>query len=150
MIKENFFSVRMRASKNGAHENGGKHISGGELISPYENLKNSVNLLLEKALTHSRGNPDFMQIQFELIDEPITRLSPLHIGTNEVGSIEEGQLVARNLLENAGVPRESIEKAYQQITEFSEPRGAILLMFGLVDESMIETKKGFGFPEWTG
>ncbi|XJZ28683.1 6-carboxyhexanoate--CoA ligase [Bacillota bacterium Lsc_1132] len=126
MNEENFFSVRMRASKNGAHENGGKHISGGEQISTYGNLKNAVSVLLEKALTHSRGNPDFMQIQFELIDEPITRLKPLHIGTNEVKSVEEGQLIARDLLEKAGVPRESIEKAYQHIAEYSGLRGAIL------------------------
>jgi 6-carboxyhexanoate--CoA ligase len=116
----------MRASKNGAHERGGKHISGGEQISTYGNLKNAVNDLLEKALTHSRGNPDFMQIQFELINEPITRLRPLHVGTNIVESVEEGQTLARNLLEKAGVPRESIEKAYKQITEYSELRGAIL------------------------
>jgi 6-carboxyhexanoate--CoA ligase len=116
----------MRASKNGAHEHGGKHISGGEQISTYGNLKNAVNVLLEKALTHSRGNPDFMQIQFELMDEPITRLKPLHIGTNEVESVEEGQSIARNLLEKAGVSRENIEKAYQQITEYSDLRGAIL------------------------
>ncbi|MCM2534692.1 hypothetical protein NDK43_23040 [Neobacillus pocheonensis] len=55
MSKEDFYSVRMRASENGAHEQGGKHISGGELISTYDNLKNAVNVLLEKALTHSRG-----------------------------------------------------------------------------------------------
>jgi 6-carboxyhexanoate--CoA ligase len=125
VIEETFFSVRMRASKNGAHENGGKHISGGELLSSYGNLNKAVNVLLEKALTHSRGNPDFMQIQFELIDEPITRLRPLQVGTNEVESVEEGQLVARILLEKAGVPRESIEKAYQLITG-SNLRGAIL------------------------
>jgi 6-carboxyhexanoate--CoA ligase len=125
VTEETFFSVRMRASKNGAHENGGKHISGGELLSSYGNLKKAVNALLEKALTHSRGNPDFMQIQFEVIDEPITRLGPLQVGTNEVESVEEGQLVARILLEKAGVPRESIEKAYQLITG-SNLRGAIL------------------------
>ena len=73
MIEENLFSVRMRASKNGAHENGGKHISGGEQISTYSHLKHAVNVLLDKVLTHSRGNLDFMQIQLELIDEPITK-----------------------------------------------------------------------------
>jgi 6-carboxyhexanoate--CoA ligase len=117
----------MRASKNGAHEKGGMHISGGEQISTYGNLKNAVNDLLEKALTHSRGNPDFMQIQFELIDEPITRLRPLHVGTNSVESVEEGQTVARNLLEKAGVPREIIEKVYEWMTEYSEQPGAILV-----------------------
>lgn len=28
MQGETYFSVRMRASQNGSHENGGKHISG--------------------------------------------------------------------------------------------------------------------------
>lgn len=126
LIEENFFSVRMRASKNGAHEHGGKHISGGEQISTYHNLKNTVNVLLEKALTHSRGNPDFMQIQFELIHEPITTLKPLHIGINEAESVEEGQSIARSLLEKAGISREIIEKAYQQISEYPNLRGAIL------------------------
>ncbi|PEC50125.1 6-carboxyhexanoate--CoA ligase [Bacillus sp. AFS096315] len=126
MIDENLFSVRMRASKNGAHENGGKHISGGELISTYDNLKNAVIVLLEKALTHSRGKPDFFQIQFELIDEPISKLRPLHVKTNEVGSVEEGQIIAQSLLEQAGVPKESIKKAYQQIYEYMNLRGAIL------------------------
>lgn len=126
MIKEKLYSVRMRASQNGPHEKGGKHISGGEQLSTYDNLKNAVNVLLEKALSHSRGNPDFMQIQFEMIDEPIKKLKPLSIGTNEVGSVKEGQSVARNLLEKAGVPTECIEKAYEKVTEHSELRGAIL------------------------
>lgn len=95
LSKEDFYSVRMRASENRAHEQGGKHISGGELISTYDNLKNAVNVLLEKALTHSRGAPEFLQIQFELIDKPITKLKPIPIGTNEVESVEEGQSIAR-------------------------------------------------------
>jgi 6-carboxyhexanoate--CoA ligase len=126
LIEENLFSVRMRASKNGAHENGGKHISGGEQISTYSHLKHTVNVLLDKALTHSKGNPDFMQIQLELIDELITKCEPLHIETIEVESVEEGQLIARNLLEKSGVPRACIEKAYQQMKECSGLRGAIL------------------------
>ncbi|PGV53789.1 6-carboxyhexanoate--CoA ligase [Bacillus sp. AFS037270] len=126
MSKEDFYSVRMRASEDGAHEQGGKHISGGELISTYDNLKNAVNVLLEKALTHSRGTPDFLQIQFELIDKPVTKLKPLPIGTNEVESVKEGHSIAQNLLEIAGVPRKCIEKAFEQITENSGLRGAIL------------------------
>lgn len=126
MLKENLYSVRMRAAQNGPHEKGGRHISGGEQLSTYENLKNAVNILLEKALSHSRGNPDFMQIQFEMIDEPIKKLKPLSIGTNKVDSTEEGQSIARKLLEKAGVPTKSIEKAYKVMTEYSELRGAML------------------------
>lgn len=116
----------MRAAQNGSHENGGKHISGGEQLSTYGSLQDSVNALLEKALSHSRGNPDFMQIQFEVIHEPIKKLNPLPIGTNEVRSIEEGQSVAQSLLEKAGVPTECIEKIYKEITEYSDMRGAVL------------------------
>ena len=127
MLEEKFYSVRMRAAQNGPHEKGGKHISGGEQLSTYDNLKNAVNVLMEKALSHSRGNPDFMQIQFEMIDKPIEILKPLPVGTNEVESIEEGQAVARNLLEKAGIPIESIEKAYEKMTEYSDVSGAILV-----------------------
>ncbi|OIK16155.1 6-carboxyhexanoate--CoA ligase [Bacillus sp. MUM 116] len=126
MSKKDFYSVRMRASENGAHEQGGKHISGGELISTFGNLKNAVNVLLEKALTHSRGKPDFMQIQFEAIENPITKLKPLPILTNEVESVEEGHKTAWKLLEIAGVPHECIERAYKQITKITGLRGAIL------------------------
>jgi 6-carboxyhexanoate--CoA ligase len=126
LLEEKLYSVRMRAAQNGPHEKGGKHISCGEQLSTYDNLKNAVNDLLGKALSHSRGNPDFMQIQFEMIDEPIKKLKPIPIGINEVESVEEGQSVARNLLEKAGVPTESIEKAYKGITQYSELREAIL------------------------
>jgi 6-carboxyhexanoate--CoA ligase len=65
LVEENLSSVRMRASKNGAHENGGKHISGGEQILIYSHLKHVVNVLLDKALTPSKENPDFMRSQLE-------------------------------------------------------------------------------------
>lgn len=126
MQEDKIFSVRMRAAKNGAHEQGGKHISGGEMLSTYQDMKHAVNTLLEKALNHSKGNPDFMQIQFEAINEPIQQIEPLFVQTNEVGSVERGQIVAKGLLEQAGVPRSVIEKAYAQIPEYSGNRGAIL------------------------
>ncbi|MEE6449261.1 6-carboxyhexanoate--CoA ligase [Gottfriedia acidiceleris] len=127
MSNENFFSVRMRASKNGAHENGGTHISGGELISTYDNLTNALNFLVEKALSHTRGKPDFMQIQFELIEEPITKLLPLNTTTNKVESVDEGQILTKSLLKKSGVPNKSIEKAFQEIYEYPNLRGAILV-----------------------
>ncbi|WP_078552127.1 6-carboxyhexanoate--CoA ligase [Bacillus alkalicellulosilyticus] len=126
MDNSRFYSVRMRASENQSHEKGGKHISGGELISSYQDLKKSVDFLLEKALTHSRGKPDFLQIQCELIDQPITQVPPLTVKTIEVSSVEEGQQKARKLLEQAGVSKQVIEKAYAQIPD-EAVRGAILI-----------------------
>lgn len=110
MQEETFYSVRMRASMNGSHEDGGKHISGGERLIPFHEMKRTVNSLLEKGLSHSRGKPDFMQIQFEEVHEPIKTIQPLPVRTNEVSSPEEGQKLARLLLEREGVSREVIEK----------------------------------------
>ncbi|WP_202076504.1 6-carboxyhexanoate--CoA ligase [Caldalkalibacillus salinus] len=126
MDQSRLYNVRMRASESASHENGGKHISGGELLSSYRDLRMSVNTLLDKALNHSRGKPDFLQIQCEIINQPIKRLSPLTVQTNDVTTVEEGQDLARYLLEKAGVPKDMIAKAYKQIPEYSV-RGAILI-----------------------
>lgn len=122
-----YYSVRMRASKYGAHEQGGKHISGGEMISTYEGMKQAVNALLEKGLSHSRGKADFMQIQFDVINEPIKFIKPLQVITKEAESAEHGQVIAKNLLKKAGIPQSIIEKAYDLITEYSGIRGAIVI-----------------------
>jgi len=70
------YSVRMRASENESNEKGVKHISGGELLSSYNDLRKSVNTLLVKALNHSRGKPDFFQIQCEIVNKPIKLVNP--------------------------------------------------------------------------
>jgi 6-carboxyhexanoate--CoA ligase len=72
-----------------------------------------VNALLEKGLSHSRGNPDFVHIQFESIDEPIKHIKPLKIATNEVEAVEMGQVLSWKLLEKVGIQRQIIEKAYK-------------------------------------
>jgi 6-carboxyhexanoate--CoA ligase len=126
---DKFFSIRMRAAKGGPHEKGGKHISGGESLASYEDIQKAVNDLVEKALTHSRGNPDFMQIQFEEVQMPVHFLAPLSITTNHVLSVREGHQLAMQLLRKCGVPGLSIEKAYELIAQPENVgmRGAMLL-----------------------
>ncbi|MGR3764159.1 6-carboxyhexanoate--CoA ligase [Rossellomorea sp. NS-SX7] len=126
MDQSKIYSVRMRASEKESHENGGKHISGGELLSSYNDLPMSVNTLLEKALNHSRGKPDFFQIQCEIVNQPIKRVNPLTVQTNEVTTVKEGQELARTLLKKTGVSEDIIEKAYKQIPEYAV-RGAIII-----------------------
>ncbi|MFB5664020.1 6-carboxyhexanoate--CoA ligase [Alteribacillus sp. HJP-4] len=126
MNQSRLYSVRMRASENESHENGGRHISGGELLSSYNELGLSVNTLLEKALNHSRGQPDFLQIQCEVVNQPIKLFNPLTVQTNEVTTVEEGQVLAKFLLEKTGVPKDIIKKAYKEIPEYPVS-GAILI-----------------------
>ncbi|MGG1576295.1 6-carboxyhexanoate--CoA ligase [Fictibacillus sp. NRS-1165] len=142
MQEGKFYSVRMRAAKNGSHEQGGKHISGGEKLSTLSHMKHAVNALLEKGLTHSRGTPDFMQIQFESLDEPIKLVKPLQIETNEVESVEIGQALSWNLLEKVGISRQIIEKAYTYMTQYSGIRGAILIDIHLGERIDYKNEKG--------
>lgn len=120
------YSVRMRAAQGGSHELGGKHISGGEVISSLDELRSSVDLLIKKALTHSRGVPDFLQIQCDAITEPIQFVPPLKVHTNTVETITEGQYVAKELLQQNGISAAVIEKAYEQLPQFSQS-GALLI-----------------------
>ncbi|WP_096202237.1 6-carboxyhexanoate--CoA ligase [Bacillus sp. FJAT-45350] len=128
-MENKLFSIRMRAAKGGSHENGGKHISGGEVLANYENIKKAVNTLMDKALMHSRGNPDFMLIQFEEVQRPVRTLRPLPIQTNNVSTTQEGHLLAKRLLKECGVSGSTIERAYELIAkpENIGMRGAMLL-----------------------
>ena len=55
MKGEAYYSVRMRASENGPHEEGGKHISGGERLVPFIGLNDAVSDLLEKGMSNYAG-----------------------------------------------------------------------------------------------
>lgn len=127
MQEKKYYSVRMRASKNQSHEKGGQHISGGEQLVTYSDIKQAVDALLAKSLSHSRGKPDFMQIQFERVDDLVETLNPLPVITHTVNSAEKGQQLARQLLEKAGIPPQTIEKAYQLLAKYSELNGAMLV-----------------------
>ncbi|MFP3729016.1 6-carboxyhexanoate--CoA ligase [Priestia filamentosa] len=122
-----YYSVRMRASKSKPHEEGGKHISGGEQLVLFDEIRGAVDKLLHKSLTHSRGTPDFAQIQFEVVDEPVQVISPLQVTTHTTNSVDEGQLLAQNLLMKCGVPFPIIQKAYLLVEEYAELSGAILI-----------------------
>ena len=61
------FSVRMRAAQGGAHENGGRHISGAERLIPPELLLDTTQAMVQRALEHSRGNADFIRLTIEAV-----------------------------------------------------------------------------------
>lgn len=54
------------------HEQGGKHISGGERLITYSSLQEAVNGLLHNGFSHSRG-----QIQLKSANEPIKTIRTL-------------------------------------------------------------------------
>ncbi|HLR69520.1 6-carboxyhexanoate--CoA ligase [Virgibacillus alimentarius] len=124
---EKYFSIRMRASKYASSEQDEKHISGGEALCTYDKIKDTVNTLLDKALSHSRGDPDFMQIQFDVLNDPIKKINPLFVSNNSVNSDKTGRELALKFLVQSGVSEKAIAKGYQHLIDQSELRGAILI-----------------------
>ena len=74
-MTQELYSVKMRASRSGAH------VSGAEKIVPSAAVPKTVSALAERALSHSKGAPDFINVKIESAGE-ITRLESLPVSTN--------------------------------------------------------------------
>ncbi|WP_088105825.1 6-carboxyhexanoate--CoA ligase [Halalkalibacter urbisdiaboli] len=125
-MQENY-SIRMRAAKGGGKENGGKHISGGEMLVPLDGIKGAITTLVNKALTHSRGKPDFMQIQVDLVTECFQFLEPLHSQTSQVPSLRKGRQLAVHLLKMCEIDRDTIDNAIAVLSKNGGMRGAMII-----------------------
>lgn len=124
------YSIRMRAAKGGPHEEGGQHISGAERIVEKEELKEIANQLIERAFTHSKGSPDFLNIRIdEINDDAMQIIDVLSVKTSSVDTVEAGHSLAIKILsENAGIKEIAIKKGLQLLKELPHNmRGAVLL-----------------------
>ena len=90
--------VKMRASRNG------EHVSGAERIVRECDVAKTLSSLAERALNHSKGRPDFINLKVEDPGE-IRRLTALDVVTNATATPEEGRAKAIELLKAAGVDR---------------------------------------------
>ncbi|AMA72395.1 6-carboxyhexanoate--CoA ligase [Aneurinibacillus thermoaerophilus] len=128
MVNEPLYSLRMRAAEGRAHEDGGLHISGGERLSTREELEEAVSALLRKALHHSRGTADFINIAIEKVaQEEIPVLAPLPISTYCTTSVQAGRKQAADLLRQSSVSDAAIERGFEILTSSYNLRGAVLL-----------------------
>ncbi|MGN0855098.1 MAG: 8-amino-7-oxononanoate synthase [Kiritimatiellia bacterium] len=118
MPNDDYYSVKMRASE------GGRHISGAEKIVPAAAVPKTVAALAERALTHAKGTPDFINIKLERPGE-IVRLPALPVTTHVTATAAEGRARAAELLASAGITR--IDEIMARFAESHGLRGAILL-----------------------
>lgn len=123
------YSIRMRAAEGGSHEEGGRHISGAERILTEEEIKEVTNELIERALTHSKGRPDFIRITIDTIDEEAIQYIPaLPSDTVHVDSMEEGRKEAVAFLTERGISQEAAQIGIRTLLDLDENmRGAVLL-----------------------
>ena len=122
------YSIKMRCSKGGPHEEGGKHISGAERILREDEVEQELINVYRRAITHERGKPDFINFKIEEIDEDdIIYKKRLNINQHHVNSKEEGLNLAKELLKENAVSEESANIAIQTLLNLKESiHGAML------------------------
>ena len=123
------YSIKMRCSKGGPHEEGGKHISGAERILREDEVEQELINVYRRAITHERGKPDFINFKIEEIDEDeIIYKKRLKINQHHVDSKEEGLNLAKEFLKENSVSEESAEKGIQSILDLEDSiHGAMLI-----------------------
>lgn len=123
------YSVRMRSAEGGAHEVGGRHISGAERIVSYERVGEISKAMLERAFSHTRGQADFINIVVEKIEEShIQEVPLLSIQTVAGRDVAESHQAAERALHEVGVTVAAAKRGMAALLSLPDSmRGAMLL-----------------------
>lgn len=123
------YSIRMRASKDKLHEDGGQHISGAERIVDAKQLAQMAYDMVYRALHHSKGQADFIRLSIDTLQHtPIHEVPSLKIKTYEASNITDGLQQAIQLLEKHGVSTVAANTAVQFLQQLpTNMRGAALV-----------------------
>ena len=123
------YSVRMRAAQGGPHEKGGHHISGAERIVKLEEVGAIAQSLANRALHHSKGTADFINITVDLIPpEKITYIDCLKVEEHKTCSISESHQLATELLQGPNISEVAVHKAISLLKGLDKSmRGAMLV-----------------------
>ncbi len=119
--RNNLYSVKMRASLNN------RHISGAEGIFIRERVDPVVRRYISRAISHSKGCPDSINLSIRELKEDPQYISSLPVVTVN----NKGPVSARNfiweVLCDLGVAQTSIKEALRIIYNDESMRGAALL-----------------------
>lgn len=123
-MKTELYSIKMRASQT---ENGQeRHVSGAEKIVSRERLDSVVSQLLERALTHAKGKPDFINLKIERVpEENVKTLKALPVSVCQVETAEEGRKKLKELMEQSRIS--GTEQILERLKDTYGMRGAMLL-----------------------
>ena len=133
------YSMKMRASRN---ENGKPvHVSGAEKILAQKEIHDNASALIERALFHSKGSADFINLKIEEIHPgELSYVEALPFTTRDVKTAEEGRSVILELLDKLG-----IKNGREILSRFSETydmRGAMLLNADTLERMEPDTERG--------
>ena len=123
------YSVRMRAAQGGPHEKGGHHISGAERIVKLEEVGVIAQSLADRALHHSKGTADFINITVDLIPaNEITYIDCLQVEEHRAHTIAEAHQLAIDLLQGHDITDVAVQNAIALLKGLdASMRGAMLV-----------------------
>ena len=122
-----YYSLKMRASQQVGegeqkHE---QHISGAERIVGRDSVEAVCSAMVKRAMTHSKGDPDFINVKIEKVHESdIQILKALPVTRVDVESWQEGLEKAFGLIGDAAAGVR--EKLPELLRETFPMRGAML------------------------
>jgi 6-carboxyhexanoate--CoA ligase len=118
-----------------------KHISGAEKIISESDISTCVDSLLTRAINHSKGKPDFINLKIEKVDEnDIIKLEPLKVSYINVKTAQEGLQKIAELLERINI--KNVDKIMQFLKESYPLRGAILLNVDTLERLEPDQQRG--------
>lgn len=118
------YSLKMRASNR--EDRIEKHISGAEKIIREGNLSMYSEALLNRALYHSKGKADFINIKIEKVNqEDILYINALPVTTVNVDSYQEGIQKLLAILGEIGITNASA--ILEKLKDTYNMRGAMIL-----------------------
>ena len=113
------YSIKMRAAKNG------RHVSGAERILPSQDAPAAVAALTSRALHHSLGQADFINLKLEEVNEnEILHLPVLPVSTLPADSVAGSYAIMKEKLAELGL--DNIDGLIELLQTMRPMRGAIL------------------------
>lgn len=116
-----YYSVRMRASKEGVH------ISGAEGIYMRDDVNKMVQAYSQRAFSHEKGRADEIFIKVEELKETPRNISTLSLCTLNTKSSEAVQKTVVEILTSVGITPRAIKEAYTSLSRGITMRGAMLM-----------------------
>lgn len=132
-----YYSLKMRASQHVGegelkHE---QHISGAERIVSRDSVEAVCSAMVRRAMTHSKGDPDFINVKIEKVHESdIQILKALPVTRVDVDTWQEGLEKAFGLVGDAAAGIR--EKLPELLRETFPMRGAML--YDIATENRLE------------
>ena len=124
-----YYSLKMRASQQigEGDQKREQHISGAERIVSREAVEAVCSAMARRALTHSKGDPDFINIKIEKVcEKDIQILKALPVTRVDVDSWQQGLDKAFELIDKAAELKDFRKKLPELLRETFPMRGAML------------------------